>query len=244
MGAILRDPLMGLHADVLNDLESVRIANENRLRTLTDTGEDGHGLTLDNAEVARLAALVDALKDAEKQATSNLQRSMRIHPLGNWAKQMTGVGEKQLARLLAAIGDPYWNDLHDRPRLVSELWSYAGYGVIDGAAPRRQRGVKSNWSDDARMRARLIAEKCVMQKPTAHYRQVYDRAREKYADATHAVTCNRCGPKGNPAVAGSPLSAGHQHARALRVVSKELLRDLWIESRRIHQERAEVLIAA
>src|SRR5699024_8750965 len=53
-GGWLREPVLGILADVLDDLEKVRIANENRVRQLTRTEDDedgenrGHGLTLDN----------------------------------------------------------------------------------------------------------------------------------------------------------------------------------------------------
>ena len=276
-GPILADPLLGMAADVVDDLERVRCANENRLRSLTDTTPapddgswcGGHGLTLDHPDVKRLASLVDSLAAAEHQAILNLQRVMRQHPLGAFVKAHKGVGEKQAARLLATIGDPYWNDLHDRPRTVSELWAYCGFHVIrpgsqggndtqglpasgltrhptgqwppeaqsrdaGGVAPKRQRGQKSNWSEDARKRAWLIASKCVMTQGSP-YRVVYDETRAKYAEAVHSVECVRCGPKGKPALPGSPLSAGHQHARALRAISKALLKDLWIESRRLHE---------
>jgi hypothetical protein len=234
---VLADPLLSLAADVLDDLERVRIANENRLRQLTRVGEDkdggerGFGLPVDDPDVARLAALVDALKDAEEQAISNLQYRMKRHALGPWVKQTKGVGEKQAARLLAAIGDPYWNDLHDRPRLVSELWSYCGYG--DATRQVRQRGVKANWSDDAKKRAWLVASSCI--KSNGPYREVYDDARARYADAVHPADCKRCGPAGKPAKQGSPLSAGHQHMRGLRAISKAVLRDLWREAKRLHE---------
>lgn len=269
----LADPLLALAADVLDDLEKVRIANENRLRQLTRDGEDkdgeerGFGLTADHPDVARLAALVDLLAQAEHQATLNLQRLMRRHPLGPWVKATAGVGEKQGARLLAAIGDPYWNDLHGRPRTVSELWAYSGYHVLPvghatpenhlavadggktghpgqsgcddqstsvGVAAKRARGQRANWSATAKMRAYLIAESCIKAR-TSPFRAVYDHGREKYADAVHAAPCVRCGPKGKPAPDGSPLSAGHQHARALRLVAKELLKELWREAKRIHE---------
>lgn len=132
----LADPLLALAADVLDDLERVRIANENRLRQLTRTEEDsdgierGFGLPDDHPDVKRLASLVEGLAAAEHQAELNLGRLMRAHPLGPWVKQARGVGEKQAARLLASIGDPYWNTLHDRPRTVSELWAYSGYHVL------------------------------------------------------------------------------------------------------------------
>jgi hypothetical protein len=94
------------------------------------------------------------------------------------------------------------------------------------------------------MRAYLIAETCIKfdgkpdkndrPRPLSPYRAVYDAGRVKYAEAVHPAACRRCGPAGHPAAAGSPLSSGHQHARALRLVMKEILRDLWSESRRIH----------
>ncbi|WP_347590361.1 hypothetical protein [Acrocarpospora sp. B8E8] len=313
----LADPLLALAADVLDDLETVRIANENRLRQLTrdetdvDGEERGFGLTLDHPDVARLAALVDALASAEKDAAKNLAKRLKQHPLYPWLKGQKGVGDKQAARLLASIGDPFWNTLHDRPRKVSELWSYCGYSVVRvggqagsdahiarvadsvsnspagqlmhdaqggpasgskaggnanhgipdahtrgvGVAPKRARGAKANWSDTARTRARLIAESCIKQLARtcpadaeqgfathadgcacARYRKVYDATRVKYADAIHHVECPQCGPKGKPAQPGSDLSRGHKHGRALRAVSKELLKDLWREARRIHEE--------
>ena len=271
---VLADPLLALAADVLDDLECVRIANENRLRQLTrdetdvDGEERGFGLTLDHPDVKRLAALVEALAKAEHDAELQLNRLMRKHPLGPWVKQARGVGEKQGARLLAAIGDPYWNDLHDRPRTVSELWAYCGYHVLRtgqatldaqcahagsgpaggnpdhsgrdvhtsgvGVAASRARGQKANWSADAKMRAHLVAVSIV--KAGGPYREVYDDGRAKYADTLHPADCRRCGPAGKPALAGSPRSAGHQHAMALRLVAKAVLRDLWREAKRLHED--------
>lgn len=242
-GGWLRDPVLGILADVLDDYENVRIANENRVRQLTRTEEDsdgverGFGLTLDHPNVARLQASVVALADAEADAVKNLQKAMKSHPLGPWVKSQAGVGEKQAARLIAAIGDPYWNDLHQRPRTVSELWAYCGYAVNNGHVQARRRGEQANWSADAKMRVFLIAASCIKQ-PAAKskYRRIYDDARAKYADAEHPHECKRCGPAGKPAPGGSPLSAGHQHARAMRLMSKEILKDLWIESKRLYEE--------
>jgi hypothetical protein len=228
---------LAFSADVLDDLERVRIANENRLRQLTRTATDsdgeerGFGLDETVPEVARLKALVDGLGKLEHDAELSLKRALRAHPLHAWVTRTVGVGEKQAARLIAATGDPYWNGLHDRPRLVSELWSFCGYG--DASKQVRKRGVRGNWSPQAKMRAYLVAESCIKQ---AHspYRLVYDHARKLYADATHTTPCPRCGPSGHPALPGSPLSAGHQHARAMRAMSKKILKDLWAAARDLH----------
>ncbi|OKI16797.1 hypothetical protein A6A07_11065 [Streptomyces sp. CB03911] len=250
-------PLLTLLADALDDLERTRIANQNRLRQLTRTEADsdgeerGFGLTLDMPQVAAVAGIVDALAKLEHDATLNLQRALRKHPLGPWVKTAVGVGEKQGARLIAAIGDPYWNTLHNRPRTVSELWAYCGLHVLpSGSAPARARGQRANWSATAKMRVYLIAESCVKKRGPAcrdldgkhadgctcsPYRRTYDGGRLKYADAIHVHDCRRCGPAGKPAPAGTPLSAGHQHARAIRLAMKEVLKDLWLESKRLHE---------
>ena len=58
MSARLADPSLMLAADVVDDLERVRIANENRLRQLTraevdsDGEERGFGLSADHPDVA------------------------------------------------------------------------------------------------------------------------------------------------------------------------------------------------
>lgn len=249
-GPILRDPTLALAADVVDDLERVKIANQNRLRTLTAQDEYGHGMSVDHPDVKRLAALVKALEDAEHQATLNLARVMRHHPLGEWVKNSKGVGEKQAARLLASIGDPYWNDLHNRPRRLRELYAFCGMSVVGaaaqstcesqwsasgGAAPTKQRGEQVTWNPDARMRLWLIASKTVMVGHGGPYRAIYDEGRLKYADAVHAEECKRCGPKGKPAQPDSPLSAAHQHARAIRLIAKAILRDLWTAAKNIHE---------
>jgi hypothetical protein len=289
------------YADIVSDLERVRIATSNRLFDLTRNNDPdnitvdpdgvvrGGGLDGDHPDAIKLTRIRDGLAGVEHQAILELQKAMRHHPLGPWLKAQKGIGEKQGARLLAAIGDPYWNSLHDRPRTVSELWAYcglhtlpAGHAGVDtqppnasgdqlpaghgdgdthtasagrnqtdhtggqasldthislapGVAARRQKGQKANWSSEAKMRAYLIAESCMKQPSGTPYRDLYERGRLKYAEALHPYPCVRCGPAGKPAAVGTPLSAGHQHARSLRLVSKEILKDLWREAKRVRE---------
>lgn len=145
----LADPTLALAADVLDDLEGVKIANQNRLRALTRDEADvdgevrGFGLDESHPDVARLAALVTLLERAEHEAVLNLQRVMRRHPLGPWVKAQRGIGDKQAARLLAKIGDPYINLNTGQPRTVSALWAYCGLHVLpsghDGPDAHTQR---------------------------------------------------------------------------------------------------------
>jgi hypothetical protein len=228
----------------VDDLETLRISLANRRRILVTPADqldkDGvaRGLGLPEDDVLILGpinAVFTGSGGLEDTAIKAVERYMRQSPWRPWLDdpRSKGVGAKQLGRLLGATGDPYWHGAEDRPRQVSELWSYCGYAVHDGQAPRRKRGQKANWSDDGRKRAWLIAGKCVQAKGH-YYRDVYLPAKAKHADAVHKQECVRCGPEGKPALAGSPISDGHRHARGLRAIAKEVLRDLWLESRRQH----------
>lgn len=208
----------------------------------------------------------------EHDAERNLRRALRPHPLGPWvrSKEQKGIGEKQGARLVAVIGDPYIRPAMLRPddtreparvRTKAELRAYCGYGedkTRPGRIQRRRKGQHANWSSAAKMRAHLVAEKCMVsgfdksggcvrdegddfathapECGCSRYRLMYDAGRVKYADAVHDEECPQCGPAGHPAQPGSPLSLGHRKNRALRLVAKAILEDLWAEAERIHHE--------
>lgn len=231
---------LGLASITLDDLEALRIATENRYRTATsdDVDNEGLGLPEDDPDVALLAAMLDQFDGLERKAVLRLEKAMRAHPLGPWVAAQKGIGLKQAARLLAVIGDPYWNYNEDRPRSVAELWAYAGFHVVGGVAPKRQRGKKANWSEAARKRMRMISESCL--KAKGPYADVYYNRREWTDEMTHDFPCVRCGPAGKPARIGSPLSNGHLHADALRYMSKRILKDMWKEARRIHGQEAQL----
>jgi len=222
------DYTLALSADALDDLEKTRISMQNRYRQMTRTESDadgeqrGFGLPEDSYAVMRVKALTESLLEQEKEATKILEKVMKSHALSGWVKTKKGVGLKQGARLIAAVGDPYWNTLHERPRSVQEFWSYCGYGVSDeGSAVRRKKGVKANWNAKAKMRAFLIAESCLKQKDSP-YEIVYRKRRE------------------HTAITRPDISAGQSHNDALRVAAKEILKDLWIEAKRIHEEAGSV----
>ena len=199
------DALLLVLADALDDIERTRIANENRLRSLTTI----KGLDETDQASVRLTSIVDGLQALESGSTRALEHAMKAHPLGPWVKRTTGIGLKQAARLIAAIGDPTWNSAEDRPRRgPAELWAYCGYRP----GQRRQKGLRDNWNATAKMRARLCAESCVKQR-SSPYRPVYDRARAAWSakDTTDL----------------------HKHNHGLRLVAKAILKDLFLEARRI-----------
>lgn len=221
--ARLGNALLLIYADALDDIERTRIATENRIRSLVQV----KGLE-DSPESRRLGAVAEGLRQMEHQVELDLKRAMRAHPLGPWVKAQRGIGDKQAARLLAAIGDPYIDHRTDSPRTVSQLSALCGYHVLpSGLAARRRKGQKANWNSTAKMRTYLIAKSCM--KAGGPWRDIYDKRRANTAGRLHVADCPPCHAK-----AGEPWKPGHRHVDALRVTAKEILKALWIESRRLH----------
>jgi hypothetical protein len=251
-----QDVLLKITASSVSDLEQLKLQVQNRLRQLTRDEADsdgkirGLGLSEDHEVVVALAGVAEIIQRQEEAMVKVLERQVRTHPCGPWAKRTKGAGLKTTGRLLGAIGDPYLRPGHDdpeteewvpeQPRTLNQLYSYCGMSVRNGTtdgspgghAPAHRRGERGNWSAEARLRLYVMADRQVI---GGFYRPVYDMGREKYANAVHAEVCVRCGPSGSPAQIGSPLSKAHQHARALRLVSKAILADLYAEAKEYHQ---------
>jgi hypothetical protein len=209
------DAIVTLSADILDDLERARISAENQLRAAIDT--KALDPVLNAQHLAPLQELVEGLCAVEAQAVKRLESAMKHHPLGAWVAETQGLGAKTVGRFLGAVGP-----LQART-MPSQLWAYCGLHVVDGHAPRRQRGQQANWSTRAKTRAYLMAEACVKlvgggTKRRSPYRDVYDAARAHDAE--------------RQAERETPLTDGHCHARAMRRVSKAILADMWAEARK------------
>ncbi|HTE61630.1 MAG TPA: hypothetical protein VK631_14860 [Solirubrobacteraceae bacterium] len=154
---------------------------------------------------------------------------------------------------------PVGHSTPEDQRYVSDGERVSSFSSEVRVAAARRRGQHANWSGEARKRLWTISEAvikslsapCVKPDPDdervrwathvegctcSPYRVIYDASRVRYADAQHDAECVRCGPSGKPALPGSLLSNAHKKGRAQRKVMKELLRDLWLEARRLHLE--------
>ncbi len=254
-GPILIDPTLLMAAQVVDDLERTRIANENRLRQMTrdvedsDGNERGFGLDESHPDVARLAGIVAAIADLEHQAVLGLQRAMRRHPLGPWVKAQKGVGEKQAARLLAAVGDPYWNTLHGRPRTVSELWAYCGLHTLPAGHVRTDTQEARADGDKLRDPGHQSTDAHIHPTQVAARRRKGQRANwstdAKMRAYLVAVSCMKA--PGSPyrdvylarrehtAATHPEWTPGHSHNDALRITAKAILRGLWVASRDLYE---------
>lgn len=193
--------------------------------------------------------------EAKKRAEYMLTECYRMtapDSVIKWQEDSVGVGALLLARLLGITGHPRhaypvkvtWETLEDGTkketretgepyeRSVSQLWQYCGHGApkrfvndLPDGDKGKQAVLMSNGNPSAKMIVHLLAECQVKSnaKNGTAYRWLYDQVKQDYADANHNTDCARCKRK-----AGEPLRQAHVHANALRIVGKELLRDLWI----------------
>jgi hypothetical protein len=167
-------------------------------------------------------------------------------PIREWQETTPLIGAASLARLLGHVGHPrvaipHWWDGTGSARVlvagepylrsVSQLWAYCGHG--DPTRKIRRGMTAAEVAAMGNPSAKSIVwnmATCVVKgrRFGGPYVDVYDAARESAEQKCHSVECARCGPSGRPAPVGSPWSKAHQHAHALRLVGKAILRDLWV----------------
>lgn len=244
-GADLAGALVRLFANSLDDVEGTRIAHEARLRSLTDKPKNKN----DTAKGFRhppteryFRELIKDTESAEKALTKKLEKAIREHPLYPWIKNGRGIGAKQGARLLAALGDPLVRQAQvmdgvlieaERPRRgLAELWQYAGHG--DPERSRLRKGWPVEHNPTVKMRTRLVADSAVqagVRKTEScddsngydvEGRFAFTPLGQVYLDARRAWA----GRQDCPSCKGE-CSDGHKHNHALRMVGKALLADLW-----------------
>ena len=232
-------------AELFNDAQLQRIAIANRLRHATLNANIYKPL-LDSLEVTEHMA---------RLAMKRYYRKVVPAPIREWQKTNAGLGESNIARLLGHLGHPviavpYWWDtkapeghvcdplrcgkrhlIAGEPyeRTIGQLWQYCGHG---NPTARKAKGMTAEQlaamgSPKLKTIVWDNAKRCSMQPDGNVYRDVYLQRRLATDERLHATTCVRCGPSGKPALEGSPWSKAHQHADALRIVGKEILRDLW-----------------
>lgn len=132
---------------LLDDLERVRIMNSNRIGAL----ERSFGESLPH-----LMEIQEPISRAEHLAELELVRTWRKHPLAPWAKDVRGLGEKSVARLIAEIGDPsvgsigHWETSKNGTTPIADIQTDDAPFGIEEAMPEAD-----NQTDDASSKARV-----------------------------------------------------------------------------------------
>lgn len=147
---------------------------------------------------------LDEAKEYEEHLQKHIQALLKVTPFYQaWLKHVNGVGPLIAASLISEIGSV---DKFPGPR---SLWAYAGLHVVDGKAPKRKKGEKSNWNPTLRMACWKLGTAFV-RATNGLGRQLYDEYKAYYT------------AKDNPS-----LSKGQIDNRARRKVVKDFLRCMW-----------------
>lgn len=202
--------LMGHYARQHGDVQQLRLSVNNRALAMERDGL-GPEWTLP------MRAQHDALEAIEDGIDRQLERLAKQHPMNDWVtNQAKGLSLRSFCILFGITGPL------DRFPNVAKLWKYLGLAVVDGAAPKRTRGQKLDYSPHGRTRCYIIGESIVKAGGGGKYRDSYDTKKAYYHETRPDWTL------------------AHAHRAAMRYAVKELLKDMWVEWRRVMgEEQAE-----
>ncbi len=131
-----------------------------------------------------------------------------------WLRHIKGISTVLGASLIKHFG--YCEKF---PR-ISSLWRYCGLHVVDGKAPRRERGKKIDFNPKMRTLAWKIGDSFIKQR-TMPYRMIYDQEKARQL---------RLIENGAP---NAPQNRLHADLRARRKMVKIFLAHYWLVGRRL-----------
>lgn len=204
------------------------------------TGDDTQGRLVPAVIYPMILASAQARSvwdDQRKIAEKEMERLARALPVWPWVEGVRGLGAKGLAILVGEAGIPIGDY-----RTVSGLWSRLGLAVIDGERQQRKGGELGKvhkFSPGRRAEVWAVASDSLFRAqwrgandetgepahPIGPYGEVYARRRE--------LTVERMERTANlPSDDRDKWSKGRCHNDARRIMTKELVKDLWVEWRR------------
>jgi hypothetical protein len=221
--------LLGHYARQLWDLQKERIGASNRVAAME---RDGLG---DHAEPAR--AIVAQYDVIEKAIDRELTKLARQHFMADWIAEQRGIGLPGFARLLGVTGDI------SRFATVSKLWKYLGLHVVDGHAPKREKGVAWTHTDCTYWHLATCKADCT----TDHHPNCGPGVPGTAYSPQGRVVCHQLGEAIVKVGGDGPYRRAYddkkayyeaerpdwtqarRHNAAMRYTVKELIKALWIE---------------
>lgn len=181
--------------DFREQLQKTRIQMGNRLGAIERGVDKSH-------DKDTLLLWHEAFDDLEIGLDADIERRLNSidSPIFNALVGLKGVGAISAAKVLADI------DI-TRANTISALWRHAGYGVVNGARERYEKGESAHFNRRLKIACRLVGESFL--KSRSPYADIYYSAKQHYA-ATH--------PEWIPA---------HAHNAALGKMIKLFLSHLW-----------------
>lgn len=221
--------LLGHYARQLWDLQKERIGASNRVAAMERDGLGGY------AEPAR--AVVAEYEKIEKAIDRELTKIVKRHFMADWIMEQRGIGLPGFARLLGVTGNI------DRFPTVSKLWKYLGLHVVDGHAPKREKGVPWTHTDCTFEHLLTCTPACT----TNHHPNCVPGGIGTAYAPQGRVVCHQLGEAIVKVGGDGPYRRAYdqkkayyeaerpdwtqarRHNAAMRYATKELVKNLWIE---------------
>jgi hypothetical protein len=184
----------------------------------------------------------------EKEADKEIKKRLKELPIyTEFLKDVDGMAEATAARLIA-----YTKDIR-RFTSFEKLCSYFGLHVVEGKAPRREKGQQANWHQKGRaLLLGIVASKFIMQvgkppidsktgkpklkkdgtvitKKRSKFRDLYEQSKEA---ETGKIWTGETVKKQN-LIQGEPIPPWMVEKRAKRKIVKEFLREFYDKSKEL-----------
>ena len=205
------DPKLKTMYNTFKELQKVRVATSNRLWSDTDEF---------NKKVLKSMELL------EKEIIKGMEQELEKYKIWKWLEGIRGISAATAAGLIAYIKDIKEFDS------ISNLWSYFGFGVIEGKAPKMKSGETGGYNVKARaLVAGIIADNFIKSK--SPYKKIYDEEKTKqlaigYKEGELFAKYGKPYKKGD-----TKLKLLHAHNRAKRKMVKIFLSHLWLKWREL-----------
>lgn len=184
-------------------------------------------------QAAQKGTAIDLLIE---QTRKNMVNLGSIAPIWDWVTNIKGLGASGLsAQLIAQI------DNIEKFDTVASLWRFAGFAVFEGKAEKNQKGEKGHFNRRLKGICFNIGQQFIYQQ-TPGYVDIYYAEKERQRALTPDILCKQCSNGTVVLWADCQSKKSHTQAmtdahidnRARRKMIKALLRDLWVEWRRLN----------
>lgn len=187
-------------------IEKLRMATNGQYSSLLKQGVDG----------PHIDQVQQRTREFEEWLKAEMERLVVGHPAWPWLSQVKGVGMENAGKVIAFIGDIA------RFPTVSKLWSYAGYGVENGEAPRRAKGQKTTWNENLGVMCWRLGVSLIRARGAYYHYYLEVKGMYEHRYEGRIVKAK----KGNPMPVGV-ITAKHIHNMAVRRMMKLFLSHLW-----------------
>jgi hypothetical protein len=174
--------------------------------------------------------LVDKLLEIEDYLDGRVAGIIINHPAYPWFSKVKGVGKENIGKVVATI------DIK-KADTISSLWKYGGFDVVNGKAPKREKG-GGKLTYNSQLRSMCWRLGSSLMRAKGKFYDYYESQKRMYVESYNnhgikIVPTNQLPKKDNKHYEPKEMiTEGHLHNRALRKMIKLFLACLWIEWRK------------